>query len=271
MPNSVTVELPDLSRRAASSTVGDEIAGGSPLRGITILAVEDSRFASEALRLMCRRLGLRLRRAETILAARSHLKLYRPNVVIVDLGLPDGRGEALIREIVAKGATAPLVLGTSGDPTGQASALAAGANGFLDKPLESFAAFHALLLRHLPDQILPHQPSQAPEADRPLAPDALALRDDFARAAALIEAGVDPGTEAETQAYLAGFLTGVARHAHDPDLVEAAQNAASLPTADRYDRLRRLLNNRLAAPPHAFGGNATSSSKVQVIDEPTAW
>ena len=246
MPNTMTVELPEMPRES-SPAVRDLAGLLLPLRGITVLAVEDSRFASDALRLMCRRLGARLRRAESILAARSHLKLDRPNVVIVDLGLPDGRGDGLIRDIVLKGASAPVVLGTSADPTGRASALAAGAAGFLDKPLESFAAFHAILLRHLPDQI-----AQVADPDAPLAPDNLALRDDFARAAALIEAGIATGTNAETQAYLSRFVTGVARHAHDTALAEAAEHAAT--HATRLDHLRHLLRHRLATLPDAFGG-----------------
>ena len=44
-----------------------------PLQGITVLAVEDSRFACDALRLLCQRSGARLRRAETLEAARAHL------------------------------------------------------------------------------------------------------------------------------------------------------------------------------------------------------
>jgi CheY-like chemotaxis protein len=243
MPNSQTVELPDLPRGPMSPDTGRHMAG-LPLRGVTVLAVEDSRFASEALRLMCRRLGARLRRAESIHAAHSHLKLYRPTLVIVDLGLPDGRGEGLIREIVMKGAAAPVVLGTSGDPAGRALALAAGADGFLDKPLESFAAFHATMMRHLPDLI-----SATPDTDTPLDPDNLALRDDLAHAAALIEGGEAAGQ----QEYLSGFLTGVARHAHDTVLAEAAQRAGSTPSASGLEALRALLRNRLDVPDHAFG------------------
>lgn len=246
MPSPLTIELPPLP--SGGMALPDGAQGPLPLRGLTILAVEDSRFASEALRLICQRLGARLRRAETIQTARSHLKLYRPNVVIVDLGLPDGRGEALIREIVVKGLRTPAVLGTSGDSAGRASALAAGAHGFLDKPLESVAAFLAVLTRHLPDQFIGSMVT--PEV--PLSPDQLALRDDFARAAALIDAG----PTAETQAYLSGFLTGVARHAHDQALAEAAQSAGSAPLPGRLDHLSAMLRRRLDGPDGAFGAGA---------------
>ncbi len=253
MPNYPTVELPDLSSlpglsNRAISVPGREMASALPLRGITILAVEDSRFASEALRLMCQRLGARLRRAETLQAARSHLRLYKPNVVIVDLGLPDGRGEALIREIVLR-PHGPIVLGTSGDPAGRASALAAGAAGFLDKPLESLAAFQDLLIRHLPEKII----GLAAASDEAIAPDRLALRDDFARACALIDGAGGSAPGGEAQAYLTGFLTGIARHAHDSALALAAEGRDGTPQAERLAHLRQLLNRRLAGTDQGFG------------------
>ena len=63
-----------------------------PLRGVTVLVVEDSRVTCDALRLIFQRTGARLRRAETLTSARLHMDSYRPDLVIVDLGLPDGRG-----------------------------------------------------------------------------------------------------------------------------------------------------------------------------------
>ena len=244
MPNSLAVELPDLTQGSLSQPP-HTVAEALPLRGLTVLAVEDSRFASEALRLMCQRLGARLRRAETLGAALSHLRLYRPDVVIIDLGLPDGRGEVLIRDVIERGRRGPVVLGTSGDPDGRSLALAAGAAGFLDKPLESLALFQATLLRHLPAHATP----LVDATDTRLTPDTLALRDDLTHAAALIEAG----TDAAGEVYLAGFLGGIARHAHDPALAKAAAEAGAAPSTGRLDQLGRLIRSRLNAPDGAFG------------------
>lgn len=242
MPQHPTVVLPDLPAQPPAVPAGERgFSPALPLRGITVLLVEDSRFASEALRLMCQRLGARLRRADSLHSARAHLRLYRPDVVIIDLGLPDGRGEGLIHDI-AQAPHPPIVLGTSGDAEGRAQALAAGAAGFLDKPLESLAAFQSSLLRHLPDRPL----AQAP-ADAPLAPDALALRDDLAHAAGLIDAGL---SEAGGH-YLTGFLSGVAAHAHDQDLAAALRDPA--PEDQRLARIRPLLDHRLAGAAPAFG------------------
>lgn len=208
-----------------------------PLQGLTLLAVEDSRFASEALRLLCQRSGARLRRAETLQAAARHLAVYRPDAVIVDLGMPDGDGSDLIRSLSRRGM---VVLGTSGDPDGRGAALAAGAAGFLDKPPESLAAFQSAILRHFPGLAPPEV-----QADPPIVPDPLALRDDLLRAAQLLGAT----QAAAAQTYVAGFLGSVARSTRDAALEHAASEAGS-PGGRR--RLEALLSERLARAESGF-------------------
>jgi CheY-like chemotaxis protein len=206
-----------------------------PLQGVTILAVEDSRFACEALRLIARRAGARLRRAETMAAARDHLRVYRPDVVLVDLGLPDGRGDTLIRDLVRGPRRPAVVMGTSGTPEGRGLALAAGADGFLDKPLENMAQLCRVLRPLLPELDI-HPPPIV--GGQNLMPDPLALRDDLAFAADALKG--EPGPE--RQRYVSAFLAGIAAHANDPTLAEAARLSGEGPG---LDRLRHLLAARL--------------------------
>lgn len=217
-------------------------SGDRPLAGLTVLAVEDSRFACEALRLLCQRLGARLRRAETLAAADAHLRTFRPDIVLVDLGLPDGSGTGLIAALAALGPAAPLVIGMSGEDGSEAKALAAGAAGFIAKPLESLAAFRDRILAGLPERGWLRMPDTAPGPVLPT-PDLLALRDDLTRAAECL------GRAAADDAYVAGFVAGLARAARDPALERAARG----PRAD----LGPLLQQRLAglSDTRPFGAN----------------
>ncbi|MDO9640183.1 MAG: response regulator [Pseudotabrizicola sp.] len=222
--------------------------GGLPLSGVTILLVEDSRSASDMLRMMCQRSGARLRRADCLEQARSHLRTYCPDVVIVDLGLPDGCGDQLIRELATAGRDM-LVLGLSGDPDGRRLALAAGAQGFLAKPVAGLGVFQAAILQHLPGlrartgrryfwgQFVPPLPEWHDPAVARCDP--LALRDDLTHAADLLAKGPD----AAARAYLARFVAGIARSAGDAALAEAAQDAAL--RAEALPRLQRLVQHRL--------------------------
>ncbi|RGP39310.1 response regulator [Pseudotabrizicola alkalilacus] len=210
--------------------------GALPLSGVTILLVEDSRFASDALRLMCQRSGARLRRAHSMANAQAHLRTYCPDVAIVDLGLPDGRGDRLIRDLTISRRVA-VVLGLSGDPDGRGLALAAGAKGFLEKPLQGLGTFQRAILRHMPGRFALTARDDEGPADA--AVDPLALRDDLAHAAALMALAPD----AAGRGYLARFVAGVARSAGDADLAEAA--AAAALRAEALPQLHRLVHLRL--------------------------
>lgn len=217
-----------------------------PLQGLTVLAVEDSRFASEAIRLLCLQSGARIRRADCLRSARRHLKVYRPSAVIVDLGLPDGAGENLITELAALTPRRNVILATSGDDGAGARALAAGADGFLPKPIAGLALFQQAIIEHLPDS---DRPGALPSSSAPdVAPDPLAYRDDMVHAAALLADGAD----AETLDYLTQFLSGVARAACDLPLEQAAEGLAArrrqgVAAEDALWRLSGLVDARTGA------------------------
>lgn len=189
-----------------------------PLQGMTVLVVEDSRFASEAVRLLCLRSGARIRRADSLAAAARHLRVYRPNAVIIDVGLPDGSGVMLIRDLCHASGKPPAVVAMSGDDSLRGDAIAAGAAGFLAKPVESLGLFQQVLLGALAGETM--APRLLPGGT--VTPDPVALRDDLSHAAEVIGAGPD----GRTLDYLAQFLTGLARSARDGPLEAAAVKLA---------------------------------------------
>jgi CheY-like chemotaxis protein len=192
-----------------------------PLLGLTVLVIEDSRYACEALRLLCLRSGARIRRADTMRAARRHLQVYRPTVVIIDVGLPDGNGSDLIREL-ANSATRPeVILGTSGDMDSDQIVLEAGADGFMAKPVVSLGVFQDTILSHLPADRRPVGPRSVPLEN--VEPDLIAYRDDMAHVADVLEEGNDT----RTLDYVAQFLGGVARSAQDTELARATEALAA--------------------------------------------
>lgn len=191
-----------------------------PLAGLTMLVVEDSRFASEALRLLCLRSGARIRRADSIRSAMRHLGIYRPSALIVDMGLPDGNGAELIQTFTATLPRAPVVLGISGDPLNEQVALDAGADGFLLKPIERLAVFQQAILKALPPDMRRGSLRLLP--DDMICPDKAALRDDLAHVAEVLASASDTSTID----YIARFLAGIARSAHDAPLEEAARSLA---------------------------------------------
>ena len=218
-----------------------------PLLGMTILVVEDSLYACEALRLMCLRSGARIRRADCLASARRHLQVYRPSAVIVDHGLPDGSGLELIAELNAAVPRVGIIMGMSGDGAGASAASAAGADGFFDKPIASLATFQQAILDHMPNEFQPSGPRAL--CDEVIEPDHVAYLDDMAHAAALLE---DHG-DGPMMDYVAQFLGGVARSAEDGPLAGAAHDLARLREAGRGTReaaarIAGLVQERLHQP-----------------------
>ncbi len=235
----MTDDLPDfLGRRGPVS--------GRPLNGLTILVVEDSRFASEAIRLLCLRSGARIRRADCLRSARRHLQVYRPTAVIVDLGLPDGSGAELIADLAAAPTRVPAILATSGDPAMATAAAGLGADGFLEKPVENVAVFQRIVLTALSRRAAADLRLVA--EDDVVLPDPLALRDDLNHVADVLGAGPDD----DRIDYLTQFLAGLARSARDPALEQAASDLAVARrtghgTRNRLGALSHLVQDRLRA------------------------
>lgn len=212
-----------------------------PLLGQTVLVVEDSRFACEAVRLVCLRSGARVRRANSLANARRHLRVHRPSVALIDLGLPDGSGVELIAELAEACPRVPVLLGASGDDTLETEACAAGADGFLTKPIASVAVFQNAILAHLPREHQPPGPRAVSNDE--VEPDHVAFHDDLAHAREALRRG-------ET-AYVAQFIDGIAHCVGDEALMEQARRLSWAPEAPAEHRkmddlLLARLGSRLA-------------------------
>lgn len=217
-----------------------------PLLGLTVLVVEDSRFACEAMRLLCLRSGARIRRADSVASARKHLSVYRPAVVIIDVGLPDGSGVPLIEELAQGAPRIEVILGISGDLDTEAAVVAAGADGFIAKPIASLAEFQTTILQHLPADR--HPPGPRAVHDELIEPDPIAYHDDLTHVAHVLQTPKDD----EAIEYVTQFLDGVARSAKDTDLHDAVARLRKMRSSGASIKpeilqLAEMVQNRLAA------------------------
>lgn len=220
-----------------------------PLLGQTLLVVEDSRFACEALRLICQRSGARIRRADSLKSASRHLCTYRPGIVLVDIGLPDGSGLDLVRRLANSDPRIPLIMAMSGDDSLGDRSRDAGADAFIEKPITSISAFQATVLANLPKDARPTG-LRAVCTDE-VSPDRIALRDDLAFAADLL----DPEPDQQTLTYLTNFLIGLAKSVQDQDLVDVVNELTaardnSPPSSADIQRFIGTVSERLADDQH---------------------
>ena len=199
------------------------ISKSRPLAGVTMLLVEDSRFCSEAVRLMSLRAGARLRRADCVRSAHKHLAVYRPDVMLVDLGLPDGHGLDLIAEMHANRMEGQVILAISADdePDTMARVKTAGGDGFLAKPLLNLKHFQTVIEALLRDEapsplVLVDTSETKPELNQQ------ALFDDLDRITDILQQALPAGDRGQMR-YCAQFVSSLAQTAHDPELMRGAR------------------------------------------------
>lgn len=117
-----------------------------------VLVVDDNVDAAEVLALLIETEGFTASTARTLAAAREEVAQARPDIVLLDLNLPDGSGMSLLADIKADQHTAAIqVIILSGmlDDKVREQAHLLGAAAFLLKPFE-----HDQLSRVL-QQVLP--------------------------------------------------------------------------------------------------------------------
>ncbi|HKG91190.1 MAG TPA: response regulator [Gemmatimonadaceae bacterium] len=102
-----------------------------------VLLVEDSSLVTDALRTLFEQTGRRVSVAPTVSAAVEACVGDMPDLVLLDLTLPDGDGLSLFDELKSRGLTPTTVVAMTGhdDPRVRARCLEAGCREVLVKPV----------------------------------------------------------------------------------------------------------------------------------------
>jgi two-component system, OmpR family, KDP operon response regulator KdpE len=122
----------------------------APSMAARLLIVEDDDDLRDGVVLFLRGHGFVVTEAQDLSSARLRWEASRPDVVIVDLGLPDGDGLDLIRSVRREALTPILVLSVRDREQDKVQALEEGADDYLTKPFgtgELRARLGALLRR----------------------------------------------------------------------------------------------------------------------------
>lgn len=117
-----------------------------------ILVIEDDPTIRHFVRLTLRTEGHEVHEADTLRRGLIEAGTRRPDLVVLDLGLPDGDGVTFIREFRNWSPTPVIVLSARSAETDKIEALDAGADDYLVKPFgagELMARVRAQLRRHL--------------------------------------------------------------------------------------------------------------------------
>jgi two-component system, OmpR family, KDP operon response regulator KdpE len=121
-----------------------------------VLVVEDDPEIRRFLRTTLSAEHYRLREATTVAEGLLHSSRRPPDVILLDLGLPDGDGTELIRQIRAWNLTLPIiVLSVRSNERDKIGALDAGADDYVNKPFavgELLARLRVVLRRSTASQ-----------------------------------------------------------------------------------------------------------------------
>ena len=125
---------------------------GSASAGPRILVVDDDRHLLRIIRDNLEAHGFAVTQVETGEAALEQLDRHHPDLVLLDLGLPDLDGTEVIRRIRSHSQTPIVILSARGEERAKVQALELGADDYLTKPfgLGELVARVRVALRHAP-------------------------------------------------------------------------------------------------------------------------
>ncbi|MDX2183446.1 MAG: response regulator transcription factor [Gemmatimonadaceae bacterium] len=104
-------------------------------RALTVLVVDDDAGARELIRLALEPLGVSVTEAGTASEALTSAAVHEPNVVVLDLGLPDRHGLDVLRDLRRESQAAVIVFSGSSAEEDKIALLDAGADDYLVKPI----------------------------------------------------------------------------------------------------------------------------------------
>jgi two-component system KDP operon response regulator KdpE len=122
-------------------------AGG----GARVLVVDDERQIRRVLKVALKAQGYEVREAGSVEEALAEAASSRPDLVVLDLGLPDGDGLTVVQSLRKWTGVPILILSVRGQEADKIAALDAGADDYLTKPFgtgELLARLRAALRRH---------------------------------------------------------------------------------------------------------------------------
>ncbi len=117
---------------------------------LTILLIEDEREIRRFVRQALERENCKVREAATMTQGLSDVEAYKPQLVILDLGLPDGDGVDFVRSLRSWSNIPVLVLSARSTEHDKIAVLDVGADDYLTKPFligELLARVRAALRR----------------------------------------------------------------------------------------------------------------------------
>ncbi len=121
---------------------------------LTVLIVEDEQAIRRFVRTALEDVGCRVQEADTLQRGLLEAGTRKPDLIILDLGLPDGDGVDFIRDLRAWSGVPILVLSARVEEYDKVAALDAGADDYLVKPFgvaELLARVRAVSRRYLQD------------------------------------------------------------------------------------------------------------------------
>ncbi len=117
-----------------------------------VLVVEDEPAIRNVLTVLLEAEGYRIIEADTALRAEIESRSHKPDLLLIDLGLPDGDGIAIIRRVRAWSPMPIVVLSARTQEDQKVAALDAGADDYVTKPFsarELLARVRAALRRNV--------------------------------------------------------------------------------------------------------------------------